>query len=255
MKNQDSHHDPYRQLARLLDSLPSGFPPTDTGAELRLLEKLYTPEEAALAAQLTPSKSTTLQIAGRTGMDQKALYTLLKDMTRKGLIAAGRTPEGRMGFGLMPFVVGIYEAQFDTMDAELAQLFEDYYQQAFSRALVIEPQLHRVIPVGESISANIEIHPYESAADIIAGAQAWGVIDCICRKQKLLIGDPCEHPLDVCMMMSQTPNAFNNHPAVRSLAHEEALDALKRAADAGLVHTVSNNQQGLWCLHHNTRNA
>jgi hypothetical protein len=43
---------PYRQLANRLNELPNGFPPAPDGAELRLLAYLFTPEEAALAAQL-----------------------------------------------------------------------------------------------------------------------------------------------------------------------------------------------------------
>ena len=39
----------YRSLAQTLHSLPNGFPPTETGVELRLLAKIFTPEEAALA--------------------------------------------------------------------------------------------------------------------------------------------------------------------------------------------------------------
>jgi electron transport complex protein RnfB len=44
--------DPYRLLATRLDELPNGFPPTADGAELRLLARIFTPEEAALAAGL-----------------------------------------------------------------------------------------------------------------------------------------------------------------------------------------------------------
>jgi hypothetical protein len=36
-----------------MDSLPAGYPPTPTGVELRILEKLYTPEHAELTMQLT----------------------------------------------------------------------------------------------------------------------------------------------------------------------------------------------------------
>jgi hypothetical protein len=43
---------PYRQLTTRLNELPNGFPPAPDGAELRLLAYLFTPEEAALAAQL-----------------------------------------------------------------------------------------------------------------------------------------------------------------------------------------------------------
>jgi len=40
----DSKH--YTNLAEHLDKLPGGFPPSETGAEIRLLERLFTPEEA-----------------------------------------------------------------------------------------------------------------------------------------------------------------------------------------------------------------
>jgi heterodisulfide reductase subunit A-like polyferredoxin len=71
------------------------------------------------------------------------------------------------------------------------------------------------------------------------------VLDCICRKQKALIGEGCNHPLDVCMTLANVPDAFNSNPVIRALTREEALGTLKRAADAGLVHSVSNNQKGV----------
>ncbi len=235
----------YQRLAARLDALPDGFPATEDGAELRLLAKLFTPEEAALAAKLRLSLETSRQVADRIGGDAKVLRKQLKAMAGRGLIAAGRTEDG-LGYGLMPFVVGIYEMQVNTMDEELARLFEAYYLEAFGQALSIKPQIHRVIPVGESVRADMEVHPYESAADLVNHAQAWGVTDCICRKQKALIGEPCEHPLDVCMVLSERPGAFDHAPNVHVLTLEGALDTLKRAAEAGLVHSVSNNQQGIW---------
>ena len=98
---------------------------------------------------------------------------MLKSMVRKGLINSERTAGG-LGFALMPFVVGIYEMQIGRIDAELASLFEAYYVQAFSQALKYQPAFHRVVPVQESVKVGIEVRPYESAAEIIDQAQAWG---------------------------------------------------------------------------------
>jgi electron transport complex protein RnfB len=236
--------DPYKRLAEQLDALPNGFPATKDGSELRLLARLFTPEEAALAAQLCPTLETVEQIGLRTGRKTEELRIQLKGMSRRGLIAAGRV-EGALGFGLMPFVVGIYEMQAGSLDAELASLFEDYFQHGFGETLRIKPQVHRVIPVFESIRNTMEVRPYESAADLVDGAQSWGVLDCICRKQKALIGQPCEHPVDVCMILDQRPDAFTGGGAVHPVSREEALATLQRAAEAGLVHSVSNNQQGV----------
>jgi Pyruvate/2-oxoacid:ferredoxin oxidoreductase delta subunit len=234
----------YKQLAGRLDALPNGFPPTEDGAELRLLEKLFTPAEAGLAAQLRLTRETPEQIAARLERDTAEVRTLLKGMARRGLIAAGRT-EGGLGYGLLPFVVGIYENQVGSLDRELALLFEAYYRQAFATVMSTQPQYHRVIPVNESIKVDLEVRPFESAAGLVENAQAWGVLDCICRKQKALIGQGCDHPVDVCMALADVPGVFDGNPVVHAQTREESLATLQRAAQAGLVHSVSNNQQGV----------
>jgi len=239
---------PYRRLARSLDALPNRFPPADDESDLRLLAKLFTPEEADLAANLQPRPETPAQIAARLGRDARELMPMLKEMSKKGLIAFGKTDEGRPGFGLMPFVVGIYEAQGERIDAEMARLFEDYYQKAFRGVLELKPQVHRVIPVGVSIKNTMEVQPYESVNSLLSRMQSWGVINCVCRVEKKLIGDPCDHPVDVCMVLSDRPDAFAQSSDVRALTYAEAQQTLTRAAQAGLVHCVSNNQRDLWYI-------
>lgn len=234
----------YRRLAERLDALPNGFPATPDGTELRLLAHLYTPDEAALAAQLRLTKETPDEIAARTGDDARELRTVLKGLARRGLIAAERVDCG-IGYGLLPFVVGIYEYQIATIDEDLAQLFEDYYRQVFGAMVGLAPSVHRVVPVNAAVPVDLEIQPYESAAGLVDRAQAWGVLDCICRKQKALVGDPCTHPVDVCMALGQTAGMFDKSTIVRALTHDEALATLRRAADAGLVHSVSNRQEDI----------
>ena len=234
----------YMKLAERLDALPNGFPATEDGVELRMLAKLFTPEEADLASQLRLTREVPEQIARCLGRDTAEVRALLKGMARKGLIAAGKT-EGGLGYGLLPFVVGIYENQAGSIDKEFALLFESYYKQSFAKVMTTQPQYHRIIPVNESIKVDMEVRPFESAADLVNGAQAWGVLDCICRVQKALIGEGCDHPIDVCMTLADVPEAFNGNPVIRALTREEALATLKRAADAGLVHSVSNNRKGV----------
>ena len=239
---------PYRRLAAALDALPNRYPPAEDESDLYLLAKIFTPEEAALAALLKPVMETPAEISERLGLEMRPTTLLLKEMAKKGLIQLGKTEQGRLGFGIMPFVVGIYEAQIGRIDAEMAQLFEDYYQKSFGKSLNIQPQVHRVIPVKESIPNTMEIHPYESVTDLITQAGSWGVIDCICRTQQALIGNPCEHPLDVCMVLSEKPQAFDNNSTIRALSFEEAQNTLQRAANAGLVHCVSNQQEAIWYI-------
>lgn len=237
----------YKLLAERLDALPNGYPATDDGIELRILAKIFNPEEALLTSKLRITKETAKAIADRTGGEFREVRNMLKSMAKRRIIRVGKG-EGGLAYGLMPFAVGIYEMQFETIDKEFAELFEDYYQKAFGQLGSIQPQFHRVLPVNETIRKDMEIAPYESAAEVINQSKAWGVVDCLCRKQKAFIGDPCDHPLEVCMIMNQTPGIFDQSSSIRALTKEEAMETLHRAADAGLVHNVSNNQEGLWYI-------
>ncbi|MCJ7657685.1 MAG: 4Fe-4S binding protein [Anaerolineales bacterium] len=238
---------PYKNLAKRLDEIPNGYPATEDGVELKLLEWLFTRGEATLGAELRLTKETPAQIAERIDGDPKEIRKLLRGMAKKGLVTAGRT-EGGLGFGLMPFAVGIYEMQFARIDDEMAHLFEDYYFKNFGKLLNIKPYVHRVVPINENVKVDMEIKPYESATEIVNNMKSWGVVDCLCRMQQEMVGDPCDHPKDVCMVVNEIPGVFDRSPIIRNLTHEEALATLKKASDAGLVHSVSNSKEGLWYI-------
>jgi len=111
--------------------------------------------------------------------------------------------------------------------------------------LQIQPAFHGVVPIEENIKNDMTVEPFESASQIVDQAQAWGVVDCICRLQKKLIGDACEHPLDVCMVLSKRAGVFDHSNVIKALTREQAHETLHRAAQAGLVHTVSNSQEDI----------
>jgi electron transport complex protein RnfB len=230
----------YKRLAQRLDTIPNGFPATESGVELKLLAKLFTPEEAAIALQLKLTPEYAEKVAQRTGDDPQAMEATLKGMAGKGLIRMKRGQKAPV-FGLMPFVVGIYEMQITRMDKELAQIFEDYYKEAFHKMLHSGPSIHRVIPVEQAVETGLAVLPYERASEILSHAQSWGVLDCICRVQKKLLGEGCEHPVNICLMFSRKPNAYEKAKHIRSLTKEEALEVLRQAEEAGLVHTTGNH--------------
>lgn len=193
--------------------------------------------------KLTPEFAE--QIAKRTGYNPQKLESMLNIMADRGLIRAKRN-QGRVAYGLMPFVVGIYEKQLVYMDEELARLFEDYYQEAFHELLRVKPSMQRVIPIEQNVPVDIEILPYERASELLRQAQSWGVMDCICRKQRKLLGQPCKHPVDVCMIFSPRVGVFDESKFIRAVTKEEAIGVLRRAEEAGLVHTVSNTQRDVY---------
>jgi NAD-dependent dihydropyrimidine dehydrogenase PreA subunit len=142
----------------------------------------------------------------------------------------------------MPFVVGFYETSLPRMTPEYAQLFEDYFQEVQGKIAGKGPSVHRVVPVQESIDFEMEVYPYEKASDLIEKAKAWGVRDCICRTQKSLIGNPCDHPLENCLVFAPVEGAFEKSEVDRPISKEEALQILRDSEEAGLVHTTGNYQ-------------
>ena len=182
-------------------------------------------------------------IAARAGMDPKWTRSTLKSMVRKGQIRVGRMDK-KLAFGLMPFAVGIYEEQLPRMDAELALLFEEYYCEAQGAFTRYAPAVHRVIPVGEAVPADVEIYPYEQATELIESAKAWGVRDCICRVQQKLVGKGCDRPLENCLLFAPVEGVFDGSETTRAISKEEALDILRQAEDAGLVHSPGNYRDG-----------
>ena len=117
--------DVYERLAAKLDELPSGFPSTESGVELKILQKIFTPEEAELTLQMSPEPETIDVIAERFGKPEPEMQAILDDMMRKGHIGSA-VIAGQWMYKMIPFVIGIYEYQLNRIDKELAVLFEEY---------------------------------------------------------------------------------------------------------------------------------
>jgi electron transport complex protein RnfB len=233
----------YRKLAQRLDATPNGFPATESGVELRLLAKIFTPGEAALASVMRQTAESVADISTRAGVDPDTALGALQGMATKGLISS-RERAGHPVFGLRPFIVGLYEAQLPRMDEEMAALFEQYYQETQGGIVGDVPSLHRVIPVGEVIPFELEIFPYERATELLEGAKSWGVRDCICRVQQRLVGKGCDRPVENCVVFAPAEGAFDGSEVDRTITKEEALQILREAEEAGLVHSAGNYRSG-----------
>ncbi len=232
----------YEKLAKVLDTIPNAFPAMEDGTHLRVLEWIFTPEEAELASKLKMKGETAEEIASRLNLDKKEVEDLLETMDSKGQIAAYHSKEGRK-YALLQWVVGIYEEQLFRMDEEFAKLIEDYFTKAKLGGLMgTKPPVHRVVPVNKVIKTEIEVHPYEEVEKSIEGAKSWGVRDCICKVQKELIGEKCNYSKTVCLVFAPVENYFQNDKNTKPITKEESLRLLRHAEDVGLVHTTRNTQ-------------
>jgi len=115
----------YDKLAKALDKLPNCFPRTQSHIEIAILKKIFSQDEAALANKLSHKMEPVETIAERSGLTNEVAHTRLARMAERGLLWS-KEVSGNPHFRLAPFIVGIYEAQLDTMDHELAHLVENY---------------------------------------------------------------------------------------------------------------------------------
>ncbi|MEE8591275.1 MAG: 4Fe-4S ferredoxin, partial [Spirochaetia bacterium] len=97
----------FRELARALDRLANGFPQTESEIELRLLQKIFSSEEAGLASKLGGQMEPVERIAERVGAPVRELRPRLLKMVKRGMVLF-EDRQGSPHFRLAPFVVGIY---------------------------------------------------------------------------------------------------------------------------------------------------
>jgi ferredoxin len=235
--------DVYRRLAGKLNAIPNGFPQTNSGVELRLLAKMYTVEEAGVASEMRLTPEPPKAIAHRIGRDPVVTRALLETMVEKGLIR-GKGDGDERKFGLMPFMVGIYESQLNRLDEEGALLFEEYYETFAKEVLSMTPSLHVVIPVEKSIPFEVQVFPYEQASQMLEKSKSFGVRKCICRVQRTLVGKPCKHPVETCLVFAPFEGAFQDDRDIRMLTKDEAFKILRQTEEEGLIHSSANVRKG-----------
>ncbi len=208
--------DNYEKLANYLNSMPNGFPRTETGIELQLLKKIFTPEDAELFCRLTLEKETVEQIASRTGLDEEYLSQHLESMWQRGLIEC-HCIENIKTYNAVPWILGIFELQQKFIDEEFARLHAKYIKTVGPYFLTPKPQIMQVIPIEQHIKPNSSPMPYEQLSAIINESKSFAVNECICKKQTALLNRGCTKPREVCLSISKHPHYFDNHPMQEEL--------------------------------------
>jgi ferredoxin len=232
----------YQKLQEQLDQYSIGFPATDSGVEIKILERLFTEEEAEIFLHLSMVLERPESVAQRIERKPEAVSGMLAHMADKGLIFRWRSGD-TVKYGAIPFVVGIYEYQLKSMDRELAQLFEDYLQEAFHKNIAeLGPSMLRTIPIQQSIEVFHPVATYEDSREIVKKQKLIAVADCICQVQQGLIGQGCDKPREVCFSFGSEAQYYIDLGMGRQVTIEKALEILDRCEEAGLVNQPFNVQ-------------
>jgi NAD-dependent dihydropyrimidine dehydrogenase PreA subunit len=235
--------DSFKQLAIHLDHLPGGFPETETGVELRILRRLFSEQEAQIAIALTLIPEPVETIAARLKRPSQELKKTLDEMASKGLIFKLEKKETM--YMAAQFVIGIWEFHVNDLDPELIRDFNAYVPHLAKQWAHQKTNQFRVIPISKSLSAQVEIMPYEAAEELIQSQSKIVVAPCICRKEHRMAGKGCDYPLEVCLVFGSSAAYYENNGLGRPVDTKEALSILEKGIDAGLVLQAGNAQKAM----------
>lgn len=224
----------YSDLREQLDQYSMGFPSTESGVELKILQKLFSEEEAGLFLNLSMMLETAESVSGRRGQDPGKTAELLNRMFDKGLVFRRRKGD-TLQYAAVPFVVGQFEYQLKGMDREFAELFDQYLLEALGRQGIGAMAPMRTVPVNKSIDHSWQVMPYEDVKKIFEGRDKIAVADCVCRTQRSLMDKGCDKPKEVCFQFGSHAEFYVDKGMGRFITAEEALRIIDKCEEDGLV--------------------
>jgi ferredoxin len=244
----------YEDLADALIMRGGTMPVVKCQELFALLEELFTPEEAELAARMPLGPVTVERLARDIpGRDSEKARNILEGLADKGVVFTIER-DGLRTYTLMLILPGIFEMQFmkgevSERTKKLARLFDDYFGVASER---LKNQVEvaagssagfpfaRVITVEQEIPTDVSVHSYDKVSTYIDQAEQIAVSVCYCRHHGELLGDPCDKPKDVCLTFGPQASYVAERGFGRLISKEEAKRVLDRSEEAGLIHCSSN---------------
>jgi Pyruvate/2-oxoacid:ferredoxin oxidoreductase delta subunit len=226
----------YERLAEALEALPGGFPKTPSRVELRLLKKAFTVEEAELTGHMSRKYETVSELATRVGLTATRVRELLQSLLPRALVRR-RIVDKQEQYRLGPFMVGWYEAVMEgpmRNDIEFATLFEQYMREGGSeRIMSPRPGVLGVVPARGSLKREL-LQPYDDIDAHFARHERFGLVDCVCRLERNLLGSDCSKPVKRCGFVGLPPQTPLSEYV---LEREQALKLFAQLEDEGHVHT------------------
>jgi NAD-dependent dihydropyrimidine dehydrogenase PreA subunit len=218
---------------------------------LPAIKAFFAPAEAALLTGF-PFKPTELkELAGLRGIAPDDLRPRLDALAGKGAVWRAARDGGvfyHLNDAFFLFFRGPLSAiRLDPAAEAMAPAVNRYLRDGLLNQLApAGTKPLRTIPIGGTIEDPRRVAPYEDVLSIVESQNFLCVSKCACRQRKRV--DPnsahCEHPEQVCLHFGDLARYLVGSGLSREITREEAKEILKAAAEAGLIHAVSNRQKG-----------
>ena len=237
---------------RLIDWLKESWYGLPEADELMPLMMAYcTPEEASLLTGVPFSGRNLEELAQMKHMDPAELRVRLDALAKKG--AVFRTVKGdtiRYSLNDSVFIYmrsAFWAGRTDQVTKAIALLVNQYYYHGFwDQYAHTHLKGVRALPIEGTIEDTRQILPYEEVAKVLDSQDYFVVSHCPCRHRKNI--DPsspnCKYPTETCLHFGRLGHYIVENGLGREITRQEAGEILRQCAEVGLVHGLSNYQEG-----------
>lgn len=216
-----------------------------------LIKAFYTPEEAALLTGMSFGPKGIEELGKSKGMDPAELEPKLKELAGKGMVyeSIGNEPvRYSLADSLFAFLRGSLWAEHPEEHVRKAAPFiNKYFKDVWWEQFIYTRQRGlRTIPIDETIEDPRQVLPFEDVVKVVDDREYYTVSRCPCRQRYKLDPDEedCTFPDEVCLHFDELGRYIVENDLGREITREETLEILEKAADSGLVHGISNWENG-----------
>jgi len=221
----------------------------DSDVLLPYVAARYTPAEALLLTGMPFTPKTLAELADVTGTSADVLRPKLDALASKGLVYK-QVKENRERYCVNDsfFIARTFgwPGRRDEYDRRVGPLQHKYLTGgALSPWQNVKEKGLRVLPIEATIEDTSGVLPYEEVCKILDKVEYFTVSHCPCRHANNLDPDApdCQYPTEVCLHFDKLGHYIMENGMGREITRQETEEILKRSAELGLIHGISNQQE------------
>jgi electron transport complex protein RnfB len=245
MENNMSDEVIYQKFISWLGKTWWGLP--DSAHLLPLIQSRYSVEEAQFLTGFPFSGRNLEELAELKTMKSAVLAPYLDELSQKGILFRRQTDD-TVRYSLNDSYFVFFRSAFwpgreDESSRKMAPFANKYYFDGFyDQYATAHAKGLRALPIEKTIEDPRQIMPYEDVVKVLDNFEYFTVSACPCRHRKNLDDDShtCQKPIGNCLHFDALGRYCVENGLGREITREETEQILKEAADAGLVHGISN---------------
>ena len=237
----------YRDLLKRIDELSFGFPKSFVGADLILIKKIFSREDAQDFLLMEKGYHTAEEYAAANGFSVETAKEKLDRMAGRGLIFRRHRERGDE-YSMHPFVMGFLEWQGARPNVAKDWLLPTsiyMITSGFGKRMSQTTPFYRTIPMHKEFVEGSVVQAYDDIESLLDAHSRFAVSVCMCRlMDKVKPKNPCTHPLETCIVTDDYADFYIETGIGREISKEEALAILREGEKDGRIIQATNSQGG-----------